>query len=105
MFPNEVMMKQQTWSDILSAMIAVRDAHGWREDGAINVRPARGTDAVVVTRPAKSAMVKRDAKPPRKIAKPAAKTAARKPARKAPRVKTKKPVRKAKKPAKKGKRR
>jgi hypothetical protein len=32
MFPNEVMMKQQTWNDILGAMIAVRDAHGWRED-------------------------------------------------------------------------
>jgi hypothetical protein len=32
MFPNAVMMKQQTWNDILSAMIAVRDAHGWRDD-------------------------------------------------------------------------
>lgn len=31
MFANAVMMKQQTWNDILSAMIAVRDAHGWRE--------------------------------------------------------------------------
>ncbi|MDD4872548.1 MAG: TIM barrel protein [Kiritimatiellae bacterium] len=31
MFPNEVMMKPQTWNDILRAMIAVRDAHGWRE--------------------------------------------------------------------------
>lgn len=31
MFPNEVMMKRQTWNDILKAMIAVRDAHGWRE--------------------------------------------------------------------------
>ncbi len=31
MFPNEVMMKQQTWNDILAAMISVRDAHGWRE--------------------------------------------------------------------------
>ena len=33
MFPNAVMMKRKTWNDILSAMIAVRDAHGWREDG------------------------------------------------------------------------
>jgi hypothetical protein len=24
-----VMMKQQTWNDILAAMIKVRDAHGW----------------------------------------------------------------------------
>jgi sugar phosphate isomerase/epimerase len=31
MFPNDVMMKQQTWNDILAAMIAVRDAHGWKE--------------------------------------------------------------------------
>jgi len=31
MFPNEVMMKQQTWNDILEAMVAVRDAHGWKE--------------------------------------------------------------------------
>jgi sugar phosphate isomerase/epimerase len=31
MFSNEVMMQQQTWNDILKAMIAVRDAHGWTE--------------------------------------------------------------------------
>jgi sugar phosphate isomerase/epimerase len=30
MFPNDVMMKQQTWNDILAAMIKVRDAHGWQ---------------------------------------------------------------------------
>jgi sugar phosphate isomerase/epimerase len=30
MFPNEVMMKPQTWNDILGAMIKVRDAHGWQ---------------------------------------------------------------------------
>lgn len=29
MFPNEVMMKQQTWNDILAAMIEVRNEHGW----------------------------------------------------------------------------
>ena len=29
MFPNAVMMQQQTWNDILAAMISVRDAHGW----------------------------------------------------------------------------
>ncbi len=29
MFPNATMMQQQTWNDILGAMIAVRDAHGW----------------------------------------------------------------------------
>ena len=29
MFPNSVMLKQETWNDILATMIAVRDAHGW----------------------------------------------------------------------------
>ena len=33
MFPNAVMMKPQTWNDILAAMLAVRDQHGWREEG------------------------------------------------------------------------
>jgi sugar phosphate isomerase/epimerase len=31
MFPNAVMHKPQTWNDILSAMLAVQDAHGWRQ--------------------------------------------------------------------------
>ncbi len=31
MFPNEVMRKPQTWNDILAAMVAVRDRHGWSE--------------------------------------------------------------------------
>ncbi|MBK7493861.1 MAG: TIM barrel protein [Candidatus Omnitrophica bacterium] len=31
MFPNAVMKNPQTWNDILAAMIAVRDAHGWVE--------------------------------------------------------------------------
>jgi hypothetical protein len=31
MFPNAVMMEQRTWNDILAAMLAVRDAHGWQE--------------------------------------------------------------------------
>ncbi|MCP4379982.1 MAG: TIM barrel protein [Hyphomicrobiales bacterium] len=31
MFSNEVMGRQDTWNDILDAMIKVRDAHGWRE--------------------------------------------------------------------------
>jgi hypothetical protein len=29
MFPNSTMLNPQTWRDILEAMIAVRDAHGW----------------------------------------------------------------------------
>jgi len=31
MFPNSVMMKPETWNNILAAMIGVRDAHGWTE--------------------------------------------------------------------------
>jgi sugar phosphate isomerase/epimerase len=31
MFPNAVMLRQQTWNDILAAMIRMRDAHGWSE--------------------------------------------------------------------------
>lgn len=29
MFPNSVMESQQTWNDILAALISVREAHGW----------------------------------------------------------------------------
>jgi sugar phosphate isomerase/epimerase len=31
MFPNAVMTQQQTWNDVLGAMLKVRDAHGWKE--------------------------------------------------------------------------
>ena len=31
MFPNAVMESQDTWNQVLGAMIKVRDAHGWRE--------------------------------------------------------------------------
>ena len=31
MFPNATMMKRETWNDILRAMAAVRDEHGWKE--------------------------------------------------------------------------
>lgn len=31
MFPNAVMGKQETWNNILAALISVRDAHGWSE--------------------------------------------------------------------------
>jgi sugar phosphate isomerase/epimerase len=31
MFPNEVMLKQETWNSILSAMVSVQEAHGWSE--------------------------------------------------------------------------
>jgi sugar phosphate isomerase/epimerase len=31
MFPNQTLMKSQTWNDVLGAMLAVRNAHGWSE--------------------------------------------------------------------------
>jgi sugar phosphate isomerase/epimerase len=31
MFSNDVMMKPQTWNEILAAMVSVREAHGWKE--------------------------------------------------------------------------
>ncbi len=31
MFPNRVMQDPQTWNDILTAMLKVRNMHGWRE--------------------------------------------------------------------------
>ena len=31
MFPNAVMESQDTWNQVLAAMVAVRDAHGWTE--------------------------------------------------------------------------
>jgi sugar phosphate isomerase/epimerase len=30
MFPNDVMMKPETWNNILAAMLQVRENHGWR---------------------------------------------------------------------------
>ena len=31
MFPNDMLMKQETWNNILAAMVQVRENHGWRE--------------------------------------------------------------------------
>jgi hypothetical protein len=67
MFPNAVMMKQETWNDILRAMIAVRDAHGWREEAEPAVQAATPPPAL---KPRKAA------KPPRRKA---AKAVSRKP--------------------------
>jgi sugar phosphate isomerase/epimerase len=52
MFPNAVMMKQETWNDILRAMIAVRDAHGWREEAKPT---AQAKAPIVVLKPKKTA--------------------------------------------------
>jgi sugar phosphate isomerase/epimerase len=88
MFPNAVMMKQETWNDILRAMIAVRDAHGWREE--VEPTPKKAAASISVkTRPA--------AKPPKKKA---AKAVSKKPAKRAPKkaaakTKLKRPTAKA----------
>jgi sugar phosphate isomerase/epimerase len=89
MFPNEVMMKQETWNNILAAMIAVRDAHGWREEA----KPAKPAEKVAVVRKkvAKPA-AKKAAKPKKRVKKPTKKAKVR-----AMKV-TRKPVKKAKKP-------
>jgi len=55
MFPNAVMLEQQTWNNILAAMIAVRDAHGWSENGA-------GTQPPTVVDPARRSPSKAAAK-------------------------------------------
>ncbi len=115
MFPNDVMMQQQTWNDILATMISVREAHGWTEEAAPAAVPAAKPRPApsITTRPAaKKVAVK---KPVKKVAaKPAPKKkavkskAAKKPARTKAKAKTisKKAPRKAakkaaKKPAKK----
>lgn len=94
MFPNDVMMNQQTWNDILSTMIAVRDMHGWNEDVSADGQPQATLEMDLFTRrPAAE-------KPARPAAKKAAKrkpTAKKKvSARKRKVIATKK---KAKKPA------
>jgi sugar phosphate isomerase/epimerase len=76
MFPNAVMMKQETWNDILRAMIAVRDAHGWREESA---PVAKAPPPAVTLKPRKTA------KPaPRKPAKAVSRKPTRKVSKKAP---------------------
>ena len=112
MFPNSVMMKQQTWNDILAAMIAVRDAHGWREEEKTTA--PSGPSARLQSRPkpkAKARATKSASRKPSRITKKAVKAkVAKKPARKAiARSKTKpkkavirkKPAKKAKSSAKK----
>src|SRR5437879_1338286 len=95
MFPNEVMMKQQTWNDILSAMIAVRDAHGWREADSIELRPAPATEAVVIQKTPK-APIRKAAQPAKKKATRPAKKAAKKKVAKKAATKTVKKITKAK---------
>ncbi len=80
MFPNEVMHKPETWNDILRAMIAVRDAHGWAEEAL--TPPLRPPVLEVLPAKPKAAAKKKAAKPIRKAArKPARRPAAKKKSR------------------------
>jgi sugar phosphate isomerase/epimerase len=88
MFPNSVMLNQQTWNNILAAMISVRDTHGWDESATKASKPA----GAAASRPA-TIQAKRKAAPKAK-ARPVAR---KKAARKTPKVKAKtKPRAKAK---------
>jgi hypothetical protein len=87
MFPNAVMMKQETWNDILGAMIAVRDAHGWREEKAKETREeeAAVSEPIEVTaKPSKPAARKPVKAAPKKAKRPVAKKRAKKAAPKKP---------------------
>lgn len=59
MFPNEVMMKQETWNNILRAMIAVRDAHGWQEQAPAEEKPASAAVRIKPVKAAKKKSVKK----------------------------------------------
>src|SRR5437667_6367588 len=101
MFPNEVMMQPKTWNDILSAMIAVRDAHGWREIDAAEAGAAEAKETAVAVEPAAKPAKKKTARPAKKAAKKnVAKKAAKKSVKKALKAKAaRQPIRKTKKPA------
>src|SRR3989454_1670453 len=91
MFPNAVMMKPETWNDILSTMIAVRDAHGWREEEDLEDETAIQTITTRTRRAAKKKAVRPRAKLVRKPTKrPATKPAKRVSAKSAMKKKSKK---------------
>ncbi len=69
MFPNATMAQPRTWNDILRAMIAVRDLHGWSEAA----KPGAKTQAPTEVRIRKTAK----GKPAAKARRPAAKKPAR----------------------------
>jgi sugar phosphate isomerase/epimerase len=66
MFSNEVMMRPQTWRDILQAMIAVRDAHGWTTTPPEPVRKTSPSVTLRSTKKAAPARRKTAVKPLRK---------------------------------------
>jgi sugar phosphate isomerase/epimerase len=97
MFPNDVMMKQETWNDILSTMIAVRDMHGWNEEQSAEGPSGNGETETLEVFTRRTTTVAEKPAPK----KPAAKKKASKPAAKKKKVKAK--VKAKAKPAKKKK--
>jgi len=97
MFPNAVMSEPGTWNDILSAMIAVRDAHGWGEDGSTESSQNAQEITTLVEITAELSPKPEPAEPPKTKAKPAARTRRVAPKKKhvtraAPRSRTAKPA-------------
>ncbi len=39
MFPNQVMLKQETWNDVLRTMLLVRERHGWTAEEDLSPAP------------------------------------------------------------------
>ena len=90
MFPNAVMMQPETWTGILEAMIAVRNAHGWTEEPSA---AASAPAAAPVTVRAREGKAKRKGTSARKAPKkPARKPAAAKAKVKAVKAKGKAPA-------------
>lgn len=95
MFPNEVMMRPQTWNDILGAMISVRDAHGWNESEAPATTPAPARVHIQSRKTVKPKRARKSRRSPaRKTRKTRGATSKRRTtrsARKRPTVKSRKP--------------
>ena len=88
----------------MSAMIAVRDAHGWREIDGAEVKPPKAMETVVIPKAAKEA-ARKTAKPAKKLVKATVKNSGKIKAGKPTKRKAVKKVRKpkaAKKMRKKG---
>ena len=79
MFPNATMMRQETWNDILRAMLAVRDAHGWREEAGPVAKATSPAIAIKRTKAAKPVPKKARKVVAKKVAKKATRKAVRKP--------------------------
>jgi hypothetical protein len=71
MFPNKIMKKTATWNNILSAMIKVREAHGWSETKV--AKPGKMSGEVIKVAPKKAAAKKAT---PKTVSKPATKKTA-----------------------------